>query len=273
VGPITSASNGTPASESPGVADPVTAERRGAVLVVTIDRRHRRNALDPDALLALTRLLEEAKRDPGIGALVLTAAGRESFGSGMDLHALAEDPARAVDAGNTFRAALAAPDRMPVVAAVNGSAIGGGFELMTRCDLAIASEDAIFGLPEAKRGLLAGAGATLFPTRIPLAVALELGMTGEPISAARAHQLGLVNHVVPADDVLERAVEIAQRIAANAPLAVAAIRRCMWTAALEGGAAAWAQTQAEQQVVSTSEDAREGLAAFREKREPHWKRR
>jgi enoyl-CoA hydratase len=141
---------------------------------------------------------------------------------------------------------------------------------MLRCDLAVAAVHARFGLPEASRGLLAGGGATLLPCRIPLAVALELGMTGEPIDAARAYQLGLVNHVVPADEVVERAVALAHRIAENAPLAVAALRRTMWTAAIDGGDAAWLQTQTEQQVVGASDDAREGIAAFREKRPPRW---
>ena len=141
---------------------------------------------------------------------------------------------------------------------------------MMKCDIAVAAEHARFGLPEASRGLLAGGGATLLPCRIPLAVALELGMTGESIDATRAWQLGLVNHVVPADQVVDRAVALASRIADNAPLAVAALRRAMWTAAIDGGAAAWQQTQVEQQVVGSSDDAREGIAAFREKRRPRW---
>src|SRR5262249_13020960 len=154
---------------------------------------------------------------------------------------------------------------IPLVAAVNGSAMAGGFELMMRCDLAVAADHVRFGLPEARRGLLAGGGATLLPCRIPLAVALELGLTGEPIDATRAWQLGLVNHVVPSAAVLDKAVALATAIAANAPLAVAAMRRTMWTAAIDGGAAAWDQTQREQLVVGSSNDAREGIAAFREK--------
>jgi enoyl-CoA hydratase len=242
----------------------------GAVLVVTVDRQHRRNALDPDTLIELAGVLQGATDDDEIRCVVLTAAGNESFGSGMDLHALATDRARASEGVRAFAAILTSPQRVPVVAAVNGSAMAGGFEMMTKCDIAVAADHARFGLPEAKRGLLAGGGATLFPTRIPLAVALELGMTGAPISAARAYELGLVNHVVPAEEVLPAALAIARAIAANAPLAVAAIRRCMWTAAMDGGTAAWAQTQAEQWVVGASEDAREGIAAFREKRAPRW---
>jgi len=245
-------------------------ERHGPVLVITIDRRHRRNALDPDTVLALATLLTEATVDRGTAAVVLTAAGTTSFGSGMDLHALAMDRERAGEAVRALYSIMRSPDRVPLVAAVNGSAMAGGFELMMRCDLAVAAEHARFGLPEASRGLLAGGGATLLPCRIPLAVALELGMTGEPIDAARAYQLGLVNHVVPADKVVDTAVALATRIAENAPLAVAALRRAMWTAAIDGGAAAWQQTQDEQRAVGASNDAREGIAAFREKRRPRW---
>ncbi|MEO8691906.1 MAG: enoyl-CoA hydratase-related protein [Acidimicrobiales bacterium] len=250
--------------------DALGRERRGAVLVITVDRQHRRNALDPETIFALATLLTEATADRGTSVVVLTAAGTESFGSGMDLHALAADRERAGEAVRALNAIMRSPDRVPLVAAVNGSAMAGGFELMMRCDVAVAAEHARFGLPEASRGLLAGGGATLLPCRIPLAVALELGMTGDAIDATRAWQLGLVNHVVPADEVVDRAVALATRIADNAPLAVAAMRRTMWTAAIDGGAAAWEQTQAEQQVVGSSDDAREGIAAFREKRRPRW---
>ena len=250
--------------------DALGRERRGPVLIITVDRQHRRNALDPQTLLALAALLTEATADRGTSVVVLTAAGTESFGSGMDLHALAANREVAGEAVRALGAIVLSPDRVPLVAAVNGSAMAGGFELMMKCDLAVAADHARFGLPEASRGLLAGGGATLLPCRIPLAVALELGMTGESIDADRAWQLGLVNHVVPADQVVDRAVAIATRIADNAPLAVAAIRRAMWTAAIDGGTAAWAQTQAEGKVVGSSDDAREGIAAFREKRRPRW---
>jgi enoyl-CoA hydratase len=244
--------------------------RRGLVSIITVDRQHRRNALDPETALALATLLAEASADRDTAAVVLTAAGTESLGSGMDIHALAANRARAAEAVHALRAIMLSPNRVPLIAAVNGSAMAGGFELMLRCDLAVAAEHARFGLPEASRGLLAGGGATLLPCRIPLAVALELGMTGESIDAARAYQLGLVNRVVPTAEVVDTAVALAARIAENAPLAVAALRRTMWTAAIEGGIAAWEQTQAEQQVIGSSDDAREGIAAFREKRRPRW---
>jgi enoyl-CoA hydratase len=252
------------------MAGALRTESRGAVRVVTIDRRQRRNALDPDTLIELARSLRDASEDAGIRALVLTAAGVESFGSGMDLHALTSDRTGAAEGVQAFSSIMSSPDRVPVIAAVNGSAMAGGFELMTKCDMAVAADHALFGLPEARRGLLAGGGATLLPIRIPLAIALELGMTGEPITAQRAYELGLVNHVVPGDRVLEKAVELATHVAENSSLAVAAIRRCMWTAAMDSGKAAWAQTESEQRAVGASEDAREGVAAFLEKRQPRW---
>ena len=177
-------------------------ERAGRVLVLTIDRPEVRNALDPATLDAIAAALTDAALDDAIGAVVLTGAGHDSFSSGMDLRALEHDRAEAARASRAFDVVMRDGDRIPIVAAVAGNAIGGGFEIALRCDLVVAADDVVFGLPEVGRGLVPGGGGTLLPSRISLAVALELGLTGEPITVQRAYDLGLVNRVVPRGDVL-----------------------------------------------------------------------
>ena len=245
-------------------------DHTGRVLVLTIDRPHVRNAVDPATVRALTAALRDATADAGTRAVVLTGAGDTAFGSGMDLRSLAEERDAASAAVRDFQSVLTAPDRLPLVAAVNGAAQGGGFELVLRCDLVVVAEHATFGLPEIRHGLLAGGGGTLLPARIPLAVALEIGLLGDPIDAGRADGLGLVNRVVPAAELVGEAIRLAERLAAQAPLALAAMRRIMWTAAVDGAAAAWAETLTARVEVGTSADAREGVAAFRERRAPRW---
>ena len=240
-------------------------ERFDDVALVTVDRPHRRNALDPPTLLGLAGALAT----PRARVVIITAAGTESFGSGMDLHALRADRAAAAQGVAALRDIFSSPNRVPVIAAVNGPATAGGFEIVLRCDLAVAADHATFALPEVRRGLLAGGGGTLLPCRIPIAIALELGLTGEPIDAARAYELGLINRIVPATDLLDVALGLARTIAANAPIAVRAMRRAMW-ASLDGAQAAWAATETGQREVSASNDMIEGLAAFAEKRPPRW---
>ena len=202
--------------------------REGAVAVLTWDRQDVRNALDPDTLLALSSAISAAAEDPEVRACVLTGAGTVAFSAGMDLKALAADRSRVGAAVTAWEAAIGSPDRVPLVAAVNGMAMGGGFEIALRCDLVVAAEGVAFGLPEVKRKLVPGGGGLLLPRRVPLAFALELGLTGEPVTAARLHDLGLVNRVVPAERVLDEAVALAAAIAEHAPETVAAIRRGMW---------------------------------------------
>jgi enoyl-CoA hydratase len=159
----------------------------------------------------------------------------------------------------------------PTIAAVNGSALAGGFEIMLSCDLVVAAEHATFGIPEAKRGLIAGAGGLIrMPKRLPIAVALELAMTGDSIDAARAFELGLVNRVVPAGVVLEEAISLADRIAANAPLAVRYSKSVMKQAAEVSEAEGWKLNAEAVGVVFSSADAMEGPIAFAEKRPPNW---
>ena len=245
-------------------------DRNGRVLVLSIDRPEVRNALDPPTLDAIAAALTDAAGDATIGAAVLTGSGHLSFSSGMDLRALERDRAEATRASRAFDAVMRASDRIPIVAAVAGNAIGGGFEIALRCDLVVAADDVVFGLPEVARGLVPGGGGTLLPSRISLAVALEIGLTGEPISAQRAYDLGLVNRVLPRADVLPVAIAIAAGIAANAPGAVAATRRLMWVTAMDGAAAGLAALRDQPHSTARDRESAEGLAAFFEKRPPRW---
>jgi enoyl-CoA hydratase len=159
----------------------------------------------------------------------------------------------------------------PIIAAVNGSALAGGLEIMLSCDLVVAVEHAMFGIPEAKRGLIAGAGGLLrLPKRLPIAIALELAMTGDPIDARRAEALGLINKVVPAESLLAEALALAERIAANAPLAVRYSKSVMQRAAELPESEGWKINREAVGVVFSSADAMEGPVAFAEKREPRW---
>ncbi|MEI2703720.1 MAG: enoyl-CoA hydratase-related protein [Ilumatobacteraceae bacterium] len=200
----------------------VLTEDRDGVLVITIDRAHAANALDAAAGQGLVDALERTSADDAVRVVVITGAGERVFSSGMDLRAYARgEDLHPVDRG--LRLMGECPK--PVIAAVNGSALGGGFELMLTTDLVVAADHARFGLPEVTRGLLAAGGGTRLPRRIPLQVALEMGLTGQPISADRALQLGLINRVVAGHEVLDTALGLAAVIAANGPRAVQVTKR------------------------------------------------
>ena len=211
--------------------------------------------------------LAAAVADPEVRTIIVTGAGEKIFCAGMDLKAFAsgEDVA---PVGKAFAALRECPK--PVIAAVNGAALAGGFEVMMGADLVVAAEHARFGIPEVKRGLVAAGGGTRLPTRIPLQVALEMGLTGEPISAARALELGLINRVVPADQVLDGALALATLINANGPLAVQATKLLMRE---EVGPDTAQRVGQVTMPVFASEDAREGATAFAQKRPPVWKGR
>jgi enoyl-CoA hydratase/carnithine racemase len=254
--------------------DPVHVATSDAVTVITLDRPKALNAVNAQVAAALGSALEAAERDEGVRAIVVTGTGR-AFSAGADLKAVAQgdtltDPDHPEwGFGGFTRHELATP----TIAAVNGLAFGGGLELMLFCDLAIADEEARLGLPEVTRGLAAGAGGLVrLPQRIPRVVALEMAMTGAPISAARAYELGLVNRVAPAGTALEAARAMAATIAANAPLAVRESRGLMLRAAHadESDDAIWDDNTAVISRIFTSEDAKEGPRAFAEKRPPVW---
>ncbi len=251
-------------------ADSLLVERDGGVLVVTFDRPHRRNAVDRATAVALSAALDELDVDPDLRAAVLTGSGG-FFSAGMDLRAFAETGERPVDPRRGGFGIVGMPPHKPIVAAVEGPALGGGFEIALACDMIVAGEGAVFGLPEVTRGLVAsGGGALRLPQRIPRNIAHEMILTGRPLTAARCAQLGLVNAVVRDGTALVAARETAAVIAANAPLAVQASKAVMT------GVADWSQGEqfARQEEligpVRTSADAREGARAFAEKRPPRW---
>jgi len=241
--------------------------RHDAVEVLTLNRPEARNALSPELMTELGVALQEALDDVGTRALVLTGAGDKAFCAGMDLKAFSEGGSGGAVSTPALTAFFAGDYPKPIVAAVNGAAVGGGFELVLTSDLVVAVDHARFGLPEVKRGLFPAGGGTAIGTRIPLPLALELGLTGDYIDAARALELGLVNRVVASDDLLPAALELAQKIAANGPLGVQLTKKLIRRGLADEGAKA---TPEEMQAVFGSEDAKEGATAFMEKREPRW---
>jgi enoyl-CoA hydratase/carnithine racemase len=247
-------------------------ERRGQVEVLTLNRPEARNAINGEVAKLMTATLDELDKDEDLRVIILTGAGDKAFSAGMDLKAFGAGTGGSIGRGTGGFGGFARRDiPVPVIAAVNGPALAGGFELVLACDLVVAAEHAIFGIPEVKRGLIAaGGGLVRLPKRLPMATALELALTGDSISAARAYELGLVNRVVPADRVLDEALELASRIIENAPLSVRYSREITVKAAEVSEEEAWKLSDDASAVVFTSADAREGPLAFAEKRPPNW---
>jgi enoyl-CoA hydratase len=248
-------------------------EQHGAVLVLRLNRPEARNALNPALMGELGIGLRDAEADPGIRAVVLTGTGDRAFCSGMDLRAFAEGgigPSPEQQEGMAhFGRFTSGEISVPIVGAAQATAVAGGFELLLGCDVVVASDAAQFGIPEVKRALFAAGGGVYIASRIPLAVALELTLTGDNIDAQRAYELGLVNRVVPADQVLAEAIGLAERIAANGPLGLAATKEIVRLSAVDM-AAAKAKLAEWTPKVFGSNDAKEGATAFIEKRDPVW---
>jgi enoyl-CoA hydratase/carnithine racemase len=249
-------------------------ERRGGVEILTLNRPEVRNALSQQLLVDIAGAMADADADPDVRVVVLTATGTKAFCAGMDLRELAAGPSPVVAPreprrpgfGDFLRDGIS----KPLIGAANGVAVGGGFELLLPCDLIVASEDARFGLTEVKRGLIPGGVGIILGRRLPLAVALEMTMTGETISAGQAQAYGLVNRVAAPDEVLAEALRLADAVAAAAPLAVAAVKQLVRAAADRPLEEVWALQDELRPAVFGSDDAREGAAAFVERREPRW---
>jgi crotonobetainyl-CoA hydratase len=265
----------TPDDRAPVV---LTEKRHEHVLLVTLNRPEARNAVNLAVTVALGDALEQAEQDRGIWAVVLTGAGDKAFCAGADLKAVARGesliPADPERAAWGFAGYVSHHISKPTIAAVNGFALGGGTEISLASDLVVAAETASFGLPEVKRGIFAGAGGLFrLPAQIPKKVAMEMILTGEPITARRALELGLVNRVVPRHEVVDAALELAGKITANAPLAVQASKRVangIRDGRAEAETGGWELSQREAQALKRTADAAEGPRAFAEKRAPRW---
>ena len=257
------------------MADVVLRERRGHIEILTMNRPEARNAINGALAQAMGAALDELAEDPDAWVVVLTGSGDKAFSAGMDLKAFAAGEGDAViNASGGFGGIARRVFPKPLVAAVNGSALAGGLEVMLSCDLVVAADQALFGIPEASRGLIAAAGGLVrLPKRIPYAAALEMALTAEPIDATRAHALGLVNRVVPAERVMEEALALAERIAANAPLSVRHSKEVIRRSVDVSEEEAWRINDQAVGVVFASADAMEGPVAFAEKRPPNWQGR
>jgi len=245
-------------------------EIHGAIALITLNRPELRNAVNVALTEELRAALVKLETDDSLRVAILTGAGRV-FCAGMDLGAFAEGERPGLVDPDHFAGFVSARRSKPIIAAVNGAAVAGGFEIVLACDMVIAEAGAVFALPEVKRGIVAaGGGAFRLPRRLPSAIANEMLLTGEPISAERALALGLVNTVVPGTDLIPRAMALAARIAENAPLAVRLSLEIARRSASFGEADAWAENDAVWKSIDGSADALEGARAFKEKRSPVW---
>jgi enoyl-CoA hydratase len=248
----------------------VLTERRGNVLLITLNRPEARNAVNLALAEGLAAALDELDSDRSLSVGILTGAGK-GFSAGMDLKAFVSgERPWAGDRG--FAGIVQRGPAKPLIAAVEGFAVAGGFEVALACDLIVAGRDARLGIPEVKRSLVAAGGALLhLPNRIPYHVAMELALTGDPITAERGYELGVVNRLAEPGGALDAALELAGQVSVNAPLALIASKRIMQEQADWSLAEAWDRQAAITEPVFTSADAREGSVAFAEKRAPVWR--
>ena len=255
-------------SQQSSTDDAVLTEKRGRILIITINRPEAKNAANAAVSHGLAAAMDALDDDPDLSVGVLTGAGG-TFCAGMDLKAFARGENVAVKGrglGFTER-----PPVKPLIAAVEGFALAGGTELALATDLIVAARNSAFGIPEVKRGLVAAGGGLLrLPQRIPYAIAMELALTGDNLPADRAHALGLVNVLAEPGHALESAIELAERITANGPLAVAATKRVIVESRGWSPQDQWKEQTKIIMPVFASNDAREGAVAFAEKRPPNW---
>lgn len=257
---------------------PILSEIKGHILLVTIDRQKAMNSLDADANREMSLIWDRFESDDSLRVAVITGAGEKSFCAGADLKSLIPAQREAVRGGKSdpwgFGGNLARGRKLskPVIAAVNGHCLAGGLEIALACDIRIATQNATFGLAEVKWAIIPGAGGTQrLPRAVPLGHALEMILTGDPIDATEALRIGLINRIVPTEDLVGSALELAGRIAARGPLAVKAARR----ATIEGIGRDFEVGMALEELlfneVIRTDDAQEGPLAFTEKRQPQFK--
>jgi enoyl-CoA hydratase len=253
-------------------AQELVQERRGPILTIRLNRPDARNALNGALIAGIGAAVVEAESDPEIRTVVITGTGDRSFCAGMDLQAFASGDGAGISAGamDDYNRLLRGEIAVPVIGAANASAVGGGLELLLGCDLIVASNEARFGFPEVRRGFFPAGGGTNIGTRVPLGIAFEMTLTGELIDAARAYEIGLLNAMVPPEEVMPTALAFAERIAECAPLGLAASKELVRLGVTDAVQAA-ARLEHWQTVVFQSEDAQEGARAFVEKRKPVWR--
>ncbi len=249
----------------------VLTEVRDGVLIITLNRPEAKNAANRALSEGVAAALDRLDSDDGLRVGIITGAGG-TFCSGMDLKAFLQGEVPAVK-GRGFAGLTEAPPKKPLIAAVDGYALAGGFEIMLACDLVVANRDAKFGIPEAKRGLAAAAGGLVrLPRQIAPRLAMELALTGDFITAGRAYEIGLINRVT--DGIaLDGALELAASITANGPLAVARSKQVIVESGGWSEAEMWTRQSEVLGNLFMSDDAREGAAAFAQKRKPEWKGR
>ncbi|MEV5156452.1 crotonase/enoyl-CoA hydratase family protein [Streptomyces werraensis] len=249
---------------------PVITEFADGTAVITINRPKARNAVDAETARSIAAAVDELETREDIRVGILTGAGG-TFCAGMDLKAFARGEVPVV-AGRGFGGLVERPPTKPLIAAVEGYALAGGWELALSADLVVAAKDALFGLPEVKRGLVAAAGGLLrLPRALPYQIAMEVALTGDPLSAETAYRYGLVNRLAQPGAALEEARALAARIAVNGPLAVTATKRIVAETIGWSDADLFAHQQAVVDPVFASADAKEGALAFSEKRAPVWR--
>ena len=251
---------------------PVEYEKKGHVAVITMNRPEARNAINGEMASTMEAALDQMESDPDVWVGILTAVGK-AFCAGADLKEISAGNGAALSTKKGGFAGIAKRERSkPLIAAITGSALAGGTEIALSCDMIVCADNTNFGLPEVKRSLVAGAGGLFrLPRAVGKAVALEAILTGDPLPAQRAYELGMVNKVAPEADVMAEAKSLADRIVANAPLAVAASRAVAIDAFSEDDDDLWkASGKAFAGLVNT-EDFKEGPKAFIEKRAPVWK--
>ena len=257
-------------------AKKVLTRLENGVLVITINRPERRDAIDAETANLMESILNDAEKNPEVGAILITGSGEKSFCAGEDLKALAENGG--VCMTETEHGFAGITERLcakPIVCACNGTAAGGGLEIALACDVIVAADHARFGLTEVKVGLMATSGGLVrLPKTIPIKIASEMCLTGTLISAQRAAEIGLINYALPKEQVMDKAMELATTMAANAPIPLRLTKQLLHMAphtSFEDGMRvsrymAW-------KYVEGTEDAQEGAAAFAEKRKPNWKNR
>lgn len=253
----------------------VRTQRDGDLAVVTVDRREKMNALNPDVVREIGAAFDEVRTDDSVKGVLLTGAGEKAFVAGADIGVLAEmDPLTGVEVSRQGQDVFLAIERFPkpVVAAVGGYALGGGFELTLACHMRVASENARFGLPEVGLGIIPGYGGTIRLARlVGLGRAVEMTLTGEMIGAERAAEMGLVNAVCPREDLVDQAAALLRKVTKNGPVAVRMALQSVYRALDTSTPEALEYESSLFGLLASTGDMKEGMAAFLEKRTPEFK--